>query len=326
MPAPRSGHDRVRATAQRFVAIAASVLLFASAAFAEGEEPRRAERIISLNPSLSAILLDLGARDRLVGVDSWSRRQREELAGLPDVGGLFDPSLEAVAALEPDLVVLVPSIEQRDFRGRIEALGIRVAEFENTRFDQVLANIRELGALVGSEDAAAQRIAGIEATRRAVEHAAASRERVTCLVVLQRDPVFVVASGTFIDEMLASAGCANPARALGEGYPRASLEWVLAQAPEVLLDTSQDAAGGGLDYWQRWPALPAVRNGRVLHIDPERFTLPGPALGDALRSLASALHGEAIDEEIAQRLATDAADSANSEAARRGALAGGPAR
>ena len=101
----------------------------------------------------------------LVGVDSWSQKQRSAVAKLPDVGGLFDPSLEGVVALEPDLVVLTPSVEQRDFRSRLEALGIRVAGFENVRFDEVLSNILNLGVLVDREAEARVRVLAIRATR-----------------------------------------------------------------------------------------------------------------------------------------------------------------
>ena len=76
-------------------------------------------RVVSINPSLTAILLALGAGDSLVGIDQVSGSQQPGLAHLPRVGGLFNPSLEAVVALEPDIVIVVPSVEQRDFRGRL---------------------------------------------------------------------------------------------------------------------------------------------------------------------------------------------------------------
>ena len=240
----------------------------------------------------------------MVGVDAFSKQLRPELAALPSVGGLFDPSLEAVVALEPDLVVLVPSVEQRDFRGRLDALGVRTVGFRNIGFEEVLGNIESLGALVGRAPDATRRITAIRATRSAVERAVATRERVRCVVVLQRDPVFVAGGESFIDEMLKSAGCDNLARELGDGYPRAALEWLVSAAPDAILDMSLDVAGAGaIDYWERWPTLPAVANRRVVRLDAELVTMPGPALDRALRSLARALQGEAIDAAIDAKLA-----------------------
>lgn len=281
-------------------------------------------RIVSLNPSLSEIVLALGARDVLVGVDTYTHRQHPELADIADVGGLFDPSLEAVVALRPSAVVLVPSAEQRDYRGRLEALGVRVVVFDNIRFDEVLENIRGLGELVGEPEAARARVARIRATRAAVRSATSERTPVRCLVALQREPVFVVGADNFIDEMLASAGCDNVGRELGAGYPRASLEWLVARAPEVIFDASQHAAiepdgarakpSDGDRFWQRWSAIPAVSAERVLLVDARMLTLPGPALDAALRQLALALHGAEVDAAIAAML--DAGSAVDAEPGR----------
>jgi ABC-type Fe3+-hydroxamate transport system substrate-binding protein len=160
-----------------------------------------AKRVVSLNPSLTAMLLALGARDALVGVDSFSQRQEPATAGLPTVGGLYNPSVEAVVALAPDLVVFVPSAEQRDFQRTLEGLGLPVLALGPVGFEDVLAAIATLGARVGREAEARARIDAIRAARRAVEARAAGRPRPRTLLVLQRDPLYVVGRGSFADEM-----------------------------------------------------------------------------------------------------------------------------
>ena len=270
---------------------------------APGPPGAEAQRIVSLNPSLTAILLALGAGDRLVGVDDFSARQLEEVAHLPRVGGLFNPSLEGVVALEPDAVVVVPSVEQRDLRSRLEGMHIRVLAFENIRFDQVLANIAGLGELVGRQPQAERRIETIRRTRSAVTRATAGRRRVPMIMVIQRDPIFIVGSGSFIAEMLTAVGADNLGAEFDDAYPRVAVEWLLAAAPEVLLDLTPESQEP-LAYWSRWPALPAVVSGRVLRLDPERVTLPGPQLDDSLEALAIALHGPAIGGDIAAGVRT----------------------
>jgi iron complex transport system substrate-binding protein len=249
-----------------------------------------ARRIVSLNPSLTAILLALGAGDQLVGVDAWSHRESPELAALPTVGGLYNPSLEALVALSPDLVVFVPSAEQRDFHARLAGLGVRVESFSPLRFDEVLASIERLGRIAGREAAARRRVAEIAEVRVRLERAVAGRPRPRTVMILQRDPLFVVGGGSFIDEMLASVGADNVARVWQEPYPRLSLEWLVAQAPEVILDSSPDA-GSPDAFWARWGSLPAVAQGRVVRLPAGVATLPGPALDDALRLLARSVHG-----------------------------------
>lgn len=248
-------------------------------------------RIVSINPSLTAIVLALGARDALVGIDEFSAAQQPALAHLPRVGGLFNPSLEGVAALTPDVVVLVPSVEQRDFRDRLEQLGVDVIAFDNIRFEDVLRNITEIGALVGREREAAARVRAIRASRAAAERLAAGKPAQRTAMVLQRDPVFVVGSGGFLDELLESIGAENLGARLEEEYPQVAVEWLVDAQPELLIDMT-DEPGDPLAFWSRWPAIPAVASRRVLHLDPKTVTLPGPYLDRSIAALAGALHGE----------------------------------
>jgi len=257
-------------------------------------------RVVSLNPSLTAILLDLRAAGALVGVDEVSAAQYPELAHLPRVGGLFSPSLEAVVGAEPDLVVLVPSVEQRDFRARLEDVGVRVESFENLELEQVLENISRLGRLVGREPAAASRVEAIRSALREASRLTAGGPHPKTLVVLQRDPVFVVGQGGFIDELLEAAGAANLGARFAEAYPQVSVEWLVSAGPEVLIDMT-DEPGDPLLFWSRWPAIPAVAAHRVLHLDPRIVTLPGPQLDRGVASLVEALHGPGLAARLTQR-------------------------
>jgi iron complex transport system substrate-binding protein len=287
-------------------------------------------RIVSLNPSLTAILLALGEGERLVGVDDYSARQIGEVAALPRVGGLFNPSLEAVVALEPDLVVLVPSAEQRAFRERVEALGVGVEAFDNHAFDEVLENIERLGALTGARDAAAVRVAAIKHARGRVERAVAKLQSdgeaggaanpreghaakpPTIAMVLQRDPLFVVGGGNFIDTMLTIVGVRNVAAEYSESYPRVSLEWLVARSPALLVDLSPEANDprDTLAFWKQWPHIAAVENDRLIALDAALISMPGPALDASLLLLARTLWGEAIEG----HLAVDAGRTAKSNA------------
>jgi len=261
----------------------------ALALLAAGARAEPARRVVSLNPSLTAILVAVGARDALVGVDSFSARQEPEVAALPTVGGLYNPSLEGVVALAPDLVVYVPTAEQRAFQGKLQELGVPAQPFDPVSFEEVLATIGALGARVGRAGEARERVAAIRAARAAVEARASGRARPRAVLVLQRDPLFVVGRGSFVDEMLAAAGAENLGRAFDETWPQVSREWLLAAAPEVILDASDPAAGEPGPYWSRWPSLPAVRDGRVIALPPGVVTLPGPWLDRGLARLEQAL-------------------------------------
>jgi iron complex transport system substrate-binding protein len=250
-------------------------------------------RVVSMNPSLTEILVALGARSALVGVDEYSAREQVEVRALPTVGGLFNPSLEAVVALDPDLVVLVPSAQQRDFRNRLEALGVGVLELPNINLGQILESIEILGECVGRREAARERVAAIRRTWGEVEEAVAGRPRLRAVLVIQRDPLFVVGRGSFIDAMLRAAGVENAAAVFAEPYPRAAMEWMIAAAPEVILDSSEDPADP-VTHWSRWPSIPAVAAQRTIAVPRGAVTRPGPYLDRALRILAEKIHGPGL--------------------------------
>ena len=247
-----------------------------------------ARRVVSMSPSLTSILVALEARETLVGVEEHSARLHPELAALPVVGGLFNPSIEAVVALEPDLVVLVPSAQQRDFRGRLEALGIEVLALPNISVVEILASIETLGARVDREAQARLRVAEIRRAFAEVSAASAKRGSVSLVVVLQRDPLFVVGAGSFVDEMLVAAGARNLAAEWSEPYPRVAVEWLIAAAPDLILDASNDPIAAE-EYWRRWPSIPAVMNQRTLLL-PFAATFPGPFIDRALRAMALQIH------------------------------------
>jgi iron complex transport system substrate-binding protein len=224
------------------------------------------------------------------------------------VGGLFNPSLEAVVALSPDLVVLVPSAEQRDFRRQLESLGIRVEGYGPVSFADVLTTIEALGDRVGRGEAARARVAAIRAERARVEARAGQRPRLRTVLVIQREPLFVIGRGSFVDDMMGSAGADNPGREFAEPWPRVTQEWLLAAQPELVLDASPEAAAESAPaYWARWPSLPAVRSGRVLALPDGVVTLPGPWLDVALRALDAALAGEPLPARARQAEAPPAA-------------------
>jgi iron complex transport system substrate-binding protein len=270
-------------------ALATGLLVAALASADAGPAPR----VVSMNPSLTAMLLALDARELLVGVDDYSEGSQPGLAGLPRLGGLSNPNLEGVVALRPDLVALVPSFEQRDFRARLRELGVRVLELDPKSFDEVLGAIVALGDAVGRRAQADARVAAIRRARADVAAAVAGLPRRRVVLVLQREPLFVVGRGSFIDEMLGAAGASNLGAEVAERYPRVSLEWLVAAAPEVLLDASDDPTPAA-EYWGRWPSLPAVGAGRVVALGPGLATLPGPWLDEALWVLARAVHGAAL--------------------------------
>jgi ABC-type Fe3+-hydroxamate transport system substrate-binding protein len=269
--------------ARRFACLVLLALALATsmAARVRADTPR----VVSLSPSLTAILLAVGADAALVGVDEVSAQLEPRVRALPRVGGLFNPSLEAIVSLAPNLVVLVPSAQQRDLRERLEALGIEVQALPNISYEEVLRSIVTLGERVGRGDTGRARADAIRTAWTAARSRASAAAPVRAVLVLQREPLYVVGRGSFLDTMLECAGAQNLARTFDDPYPRVSVEWLIAAAPELILDAA-DPAAEARAHWAHWPSLPAVANGRVEPLD-RALTIPGPYLDRALAELSA---------------------------------------
>ena len=277
-------------TAQTFRSSACLLVVALALVLPASGSSASAERIVSINPSLTSILVAVGAKDRLVGVDDYSARQFEAVQDLPRVGGLFNPSLESVVALRPDLVVLVPSAEQRAFQSRLTELGIQVESFQNIRFEEVLENIARIGALTGQDQVAQERIEAIERVSGATRRLTQGKKPRSVLVVLQRDPLYIVGGGSFLEKMLSDLGLKNVASTFDEAYPRVGREWVVEMAPEIVIDLGPELDDPS-EFWSRWPSIPAVKKGRVIGLDAGLISMPGPYLDRALHSLMGAVYG-----------------------------------
>lgn len=245
-------------------------------------------RVVSMNPSLTRMLLALGAQQVLVGVDEYSADHEPAVAALPRVGGLFNPSLEAVVALEPDLVVIVPSVQQRDFRSRLRDLGVEVIELTSITLDQILESMQTLGDRIGRSQAARDRVAAIRSTWTDVARESSHRPRRTAVLIVQRDPLYVVGGGSYLNSMLDAAGLDNVAVEYSEAYPRVSLEWLIAAGPQVIIDSSDDPVSA-IEHWSRWTSIPAVASDRVVAVPQGLVTLPGPYLDRSLRTMVAAI-------------------------------------
>ncbi|WP_437306003.1 ABC transporter substrate-binding protein [Sorangium sp. So ce388] len=257
-------------------------------------------RVVSLSPSTTEAVCAIGAGAALVGRSRHCDHPPEVLR-LPSVGGYADPSIEAIVALSPTLVVGArgpagPALEQA-LRGH----GIATFFPETESLAQIEEMLAELGRLLDAAAGAEQAIGRIRARRLAVEQAVKGMPRVRVALLFDTSPIFAAGPGSFADELIRLAGGEN-AITRGGAYPSLSVEHLLALDPDVLLDgaaveaetqpgTSRLAA---LRDAPGWRSLRAVREGRVRPLRTDVALRPGPRIGEGLAAVARALHGDAL--------------------------------
>jgi len=253
--------------------------------------PAPGRRVVSLAPSITESLFAIGAGERVAGVTDYCSYP-DAARRKPRVGGMLSPSLEAIAALKPDLVVLSMEGNQREDFGALNRLGVPVFVTNPRNLNGIAKSLRDLGALTGHREQA--ETLATELVRRAdsLTAVAASFPRVRTLLVVSLQPLVVVGRGTFLQELLDRAGADNLAAGAATTYPAFSREAVVAGNPETLLFMADILPRGSdlASLFPEWSGLACVRSGRIHRLDPDLLSRPGPRAAEALRLLVIALH------------------------------------
>lgn len=273
------------------VACVVAGLLFALAL------PAQPRRIVSTFPSITETLFAIGAGDRVVGVSNFCRYPPEVLS-LPKVGSYTRPDAEKIALLRPDMVILRKSAV--GLAERLSALGIPYTEVTIGSLADLHSMIREVGVAAGAVDRAAKLDAEIRSKLGAMRAKPREGAKPRVLVVVGRTPgtltnLVAVGPSSYLGELLEIAGGENILTGDAISYPRISLETVVRDDPDVIIDLSMmsDAARPDDRLAQEWLAhreLKAARSGRVFALPPEPLTTPGPRVVESAELLSSTIH------------------------------------
>jgi iron complex transport system substrate-binding protein len=253
------------------------------------------QRIVSLVPSVTEMIFALGGDDRLVGRTDFCDYPPAARAKT-SVGGMIGPSLEAIVALKPDLVIVTRSGNREETFKQILRQRIPVYQITAERIADVKDVARRLGALTGREAAVAPLIDTIDRRVAAVREAVKPYGRPRVLYVLWPDPLIVPGSRALVSELIGIAGGDSITAADADDYPRYSLEAAVAKGPEVIVLANHGSKSGpiAMDRWRRLTSLPAIKTGRIHSVDGNLMHRYGPRVLDGLDQLARAIHPEAF--------------------------------
>ena len=293
-------------TLRGWVALAMLVSLLAGCGRGSSEPAlaldRAPARIVSLAPSVTDILFELNLGDRVVGVTRYCRPPRS--AGhLADVGGYLDINVEAIVALEPDLVVLIQDHTATGIR--LESLGLRTLQVDQGTIPGILRSIEDISATCRVPAAGLQLVGEIRGRLDRVRRLTSGLERRRALIVVGRDAglgtidsVWVAGRSTFYNDVLDLAGGTNAVQSTSVAYPEISREGLLYLDPDVVFDLLADlddrhvAPEVALADWRDESGLRAVSEGRIYPVEESWAVVPGARIADLVEHCARLLHPE----------------------------------
>lgn len=259
-----------------------------------------AERIVSLAPFLTEMVVLLESEARLVGVID-DQSLPETLETLPRVGAYQSLSLERIVVARPDVVLAWTSGNSAELLARLETLGIEVRRFDPQTLAQIDAMTVELGDLLGREELAAALSASFRSElERSAGRAGAQAPKV--FVQLWDEPIFTVAGEQLLSDALRHCGADNLFHPLPGLAPQVSVEAVLAVQPEVIiaLADQSERAQAWLDRWRAHERIPAVKHERLYALRSDTLVRPTPAIAQGVSTLCRLLAGSEGNTETGQ--------------------------
>jgi len=245
-------------------------------------------RIVSLNPDFTENVIALGAGARLVGITDFCRFQNG-LTSPVRLGGLWQPNLEIIVTLKPDLVLATREGNNPGIVATLRSLMIPVFVSGNSSgFQDYFELLRKLGFILRREKEADRLIGEFSGRINRIRLDSADQSPVTVFLQIGVKPLVTINKNTLIGEMIDIAGGDNIAANLSSRYPSISRERVLVDNPEVIIIAAMGSeAKEGVAFWKKFPELQSVKNQRIHIIDPDLICRLGPGLLEGISKIKS---------------------------------------
>jgi iron complex transport system substrate-binding protein len=245
--------------------------------------------VASLDAAHTEVLYAIGAGGQVAAVDKTSDCPAAAVS-LQKVDA-FNPSVEAITALHPDLVIL-GFVYQSDIASALRSAGLTVLTLTSPAdINGVYDQIELMGKVSGHVAEADALVTNMSNQVRAISAEVAGKTPPT--VYHEVDNTYYSAGpGSFIDDLYKTLGAKNVAATSGEAYPQLSAEAIIAANPDVIILADEDSGESATTVAARpgWSVINAVKKHRVYTVDPNIVSRPGPRIVDALKALEAALY------------------------------------
>ena len=262
------------------------------------EVVKNPQRLVSLAPSNTEILFALGLGDKVVGVTDFCDYP-EEAKAIEQVGTYFEPNIEIIFSLSPDLVLAITSLPE--VIAKLEELGVPALILDPSDLEGILADIQLVGQATGAETEAEALVSELRGRIAVVtEKAGEAKERVRVFCEIDAtDPSKPWASGpgSFMDAMIHLSGGTNVAADADSPWPQLSAEEIIAKDPEIIIlaDSKYGVTAESVGERPGWDVITAVKEGAIYDIDDDLISRPGPRIVDGLETVAKIIHPELFE-------------------------------
>ncbi|WP_339526773.1 cobalamin-binding protein [Pseudomonas sp. EL_65y_Pfl2_R96] len=242
------------------------------------------ERVVTLAPSLSEIVVELNSADLLVGVLDAGERPAE-LKDIPSVGRYGQLDIERLLSLKPDLLLLWPGGVGPAQREQLKRLNIPTYAVEPHNLEQLTVQIEAIAAQLGRPERGVSLAESLRQRLDSLRQRYRRNEPLRVFYQVWDRPLYTVGGSQIISDALEVCGARNVFADLPQPAPQVSVEAVLQRNPEVILAGDQ----AQLDAWKAWPQVTAVARGQLLLVIDKGLERPSGQMIEATAKLCHAI-------------------------------------
>lgn len=255
-----------------------------------------AERVVALTAADCEILYALGAGDLLVGRGEYCDYPAEVL-DVPSVQSGYETNIEQIIALEPQVLLMSTMAQTEEQVQQLEAAGIHVVVSDAQDIEGTYTAINMIGTLTGKQAEAASIVESMQETFDEIKANAGDG---TKTVYFEVSPLqyglWTAGSGTFMDEIANMLGLTN-CFADVTGWGEISEEQVLERNPDYIVTISMYYGEGPTPEEEilsrtGWENVTAVKDGKILNLQNNELSRPGPRLADGAKAMYDFVYSE----------------------------------
>lgn len=255
-------------------------------------------RIVSLAPNLTEILYTLGLDDHIAGVTLQCNYPPAALSRTR-IGTFWEPDVEAILAARPDILVALDIPQHQPIIHRLKSTGCSCLTLPMNTLEQLDSAIDAIASATQRIEQGRALIHDIQHLLMTISSAPANR-RPKILWVVQREPLRVAGTATFIDELIRLAGGINAIGPTIYEYPPIGSEELIAAAPDIIIEPEDQPDSTDhksmIRFWSRYPSVPAVRSQRLFTISADTVSRLGPRIVEGVASIATCIQSQSFTE------------------------------
>jgi iron complex transport system substrate-binding protein len=266
-------------------------VLFTDAMGRQVKIPKSVKRIVSMAPNVTEMLFAIDLDNEIVGVTDYCNYP-ESARSKTKIGGYYNPNIEVILSLSPDLIVATPDGYSKERIEKLDQSGIPVFIVNPLKIDDMLESIILLGRITGKEETASQVVEDMRSRITAIKYEVSQipmQKRIKVFYEIGEDPLVTVGPDNFVNDLITTAGGINVAADAPSSWPVYSVEAVIMKNPDVILTAPSTMSSSDKNSqaikWNKYRTVSAVVSDKIYAVDPDIMLRSGPRVVDGLEKL-----------------------------------------